>query len=55
MLPIFILVFYSSKAEEYLQLDGVISKKPVQLKKKCCDKYIKKGKRCKRCPCLDLL
>jgi len=26
------------------------------LKKKCCDKYLKKGehKRCKRCPCFDM-
>tara|TARA_R110001583_G_scaffold15295_1_gene63067 strand:- start:105 stop:287 length:183 start_codon:yes stop_codon:yes gene_type:complete len=29
---------------------------PVELKTKCCDKYKKKAsKRCKKCPCFDLL
>lgn len=49
-----ILVFYSKKSEEYLRLDGVVAKKPRPLKEVCCEKY-KKGKRCKRCPCYDLL
>lgn len=49
-----VIVFYSNKSKDYLQMDGVISKKPVKLKTECCDKY-KKGKRCKRCPCFDLL
>jgi len=35
---------------------GSVTKKKG-LKEKCCDKYIKKGehKRCKRCPCFDML
>ena len=37
-----------------IQIDGVVAKKPTPLKKECCEKY-KKGKRCKRCPCFDLL
>lgn len=49
-----ILVFYSKKSEEYLRLEGVVAKKPKPLKETCCEKY-KKGKRCKRCPCFDLL
>jgi hypothetical protein len=48
-----VIVFYSNKSKDYLKLDGVISKKPVELKSVCCEKY-KKGKRCKRCPCFDL-
>lgn len=49
-----ILVFYSKKSEDYLRLEGVVAKKPIPLKATCCEKY-KKGKRCKRCPCFDLL
>ncbi|TQI72018.1 hypothetical protein JM79_2970 [Gramella sp. Hel_I_59] len=49
-----VLIFYSEKSVEYLQVDGVVAKKPKPLKSKCCDKY-KKGKRCKRCPSFDLL
>ena len=49
-----IIVFYSNKSKDYLQLDGVVAKKPKPLKTECCEKY-KKGKRCKRCPCSDLL
>lgn len=49
-----ILVFYSNKSKDYLQLDGVVAKEPKALKTECCEKY-KKGKRCKRCPCFDLL
>ncbi len=49
-----VLVFYSEKSKDYLQVEGVLAKKPKSLKKECCEKY-KKGKRCKRCPCFDLL
>ena len=50
-----ILIFYSKKSKDYLQLEGVVAKDPGKpLKEKCCEKY-KKGKRCKRCPCFDLL
>jgi hypothetical protein len=49
-----VIVFYSEKSRDYLQIDGVVSKKQVKLKTECCEKY-KKGKRCKRCPCFDLL
>ncbi len=49
-----VIVFYSNKSKDYLQLDGVVAKKPKPLKKECCEKY-KKGKRCKRCPWFDLL
>jgi hypothetical protein len=49
-----VIVFYSNKSKDYLQLDGVVAKKPKPLKKECCEKY-KKGNRCKRCPCFDLL
>lgn len=48
-----VLVFYSEKSKDYLQVEGVFAK-PKPLKKECCEKY-KKGKRCKRCPCFDLL
>ena len=48
-----VIVFYSEKSKDYLQIDGVVSKKPVKLKTECCEKYFK-GKRCKRCPCFDL-
>jgi hypothetical protein len=50
-----ILIFYSQRSIDFLQVDGVVSATSKPLKKKCCDKYIKKGKRCKRCPCDDLL
>ncbi|MCT8339476.1 hypothetical protein MG296_05390 [Flavobacteriaceae bacterium TK19130] len=35
---------------------GKKKKEKKGLKKKCCDKYLKKGehKRCKRCPCFDM-
>jgi hypothetical protein len=35
---------------------GKKKEKKKGLKKKCCEKYLKKGehKRCKRCPCFDL-
>lgn len=49
-----VIIFYSNKSKDYLKLDGVISKKPVELKAECCEKYLK-GKRCKRCPCFDLM
>ncbi|MAM17917.1 MAG: hypothetical protein CME35_02975 [Gramella sp.] len=49
-----VLVFYSEKSKDYLQVEGVFAKKTKPLKKECCEKY-KKGKRCKRCPCFDLL
>ncbi|QYA24421.1 hypothetical protein G3I01_02485 [Gramella sp. MT6] len=49
-----VIVFYSNKSKDYLRVDGVSAKKPKPLKKECCEKY-KKGKRCKRCPCFDLL
>lgn len=49
-----VIVFYSNKSRDYLRVDGVSAKKPKPLKKECCEKY-KKGKRCKRCPCFDLL
>lgn len=49
-----VIVFYSSKSKDYLKFEGVISKKPVELKSECCEKYLK-GKRCKRCPCFDLM
>ena len=49
-----VIVFYSDKSKDYLRVDGVYAKKPKPLKKECCEKY-KKGKRCKRCPCFDLL
>tara|TARA_B000000460_G_scaffold72531_1_gene50144 strand:- start:199 stop:366 length:168 start_codon:yes stop_codon:yes gene_type:complete len=50
-----ILIFYSNHSKDFLRVDGVVPKKEVKLKKKCCEKYLKKGKRCKRCPCFDLL
>ncbi|TRO64298.1 hypothetical protein FGM01_12455 [Christiangramia sabulilitoris] len=49
-----VIVFYSDKSKDYLMIEGISPKKPKPLKKECCDKY-KKGKRCKRCPCFDLL
>lgn len=49
-----VIVFYSEKSRDYLQIDGVVSEAPVKLKTECCEKY-KKGKRCKRCPCFDLI
>ncbi|QED39142.1 hypothetical protein FK178_14030 [Antarcticibacterium arcticum] len=49
-----VLIFYSKKSKDYLLLDGVVSKESKALKSECCEKY-KKGKRCKRCPCFDLL
>lgn len=49
-----VLIFYSKESKDYLLLDGVVSKEPKDLKSECCEKY-KKGKRCKRCPCFDLL
>lgn len=49
-----VIVFYSNKSKDYLRVDGVYAKKDKPLKKECCEKY-KKGKRCKRCPCFDLL
>tara|TARA_R110002012_G_scaffold292130_1_gene487087 strand:+ start:328 stop:507 length:180 start_codon:yes stop_codon:yes gene_type:complete len=49
-----VIVFYSNKSKDYLKIDGVVAKNPKPLKKECCEKY-KKGKRCKRCPCFDLL
>ncbi len=49
-----VIVFYSNKSKDYLRVEGVYAKKPKPLKKECCEKY-KKGKRCKRCPCFDLL
>jgi len=49
-----IIVFYSEKSKDYLRMEGVYAKKPKPLKKECCEKY-KMGKRCKRCPCFDLL
>ena len=49
-----VIVFYSKKSKDYLRMDGVVAEKPVKLKDECCEKY-KKGKRCKRCPCFDLL
>ena len=49
-----IIVFYSNKSKDYLKVDGDSAKMPKGLKKECCEKY-KKGKRCKRCPCFDLL
>lgn len=48
-----VLIFYSKNSSDYLKYDGVVPKKPLQLKETCCEKY-KKGKRCKRCPCFDL-
>lgn len=56
MMPVFvtIIVFYSDKSKDFLRVEGVLPKKNIQLKKKCCEKY-KKGKRCKRCPCFDLM
>lgn len=49
-----VIIFYSNKSKDYLKLDGVISKEAVELKAECCEKYLK-GKRCKRCPCFDLM
>lgn len=49
-----VLVFYSKKSKDYLRMDGVMAKEPKPLKTECCEKF-KKGKRCKRCPCFDLL
>lgn len=49
-----VLVFYSNKSKDYLRMDGVVAKKPKALKSECCEKF-KKGNRCKRCPCFDLL
>ena len=54
MISFNILVFYSKKSKDYLQLEGIVAEKPQALKTECCEKY-KKGKRCKRCPCFDLL
>tara|TARA_Y100001968_G_C18697578_1_gene409783 strand:- start:301 stop:468 length:168 start_codon:yes stop_codon:yes gene_type:complete len=50
-----ILIFYSDQSKGILRAEDVLPKKDVKLKKKCCEKYLKKGKRCKRCPCFDLL
>ncbi len=53
--PLFaVLVFYSKKSKDYLRMEGVVAKQPKALKSECCEKY-KKGNRCKRCPCFDLL
>lgn len=49
-----VLIFYSKHSKDYLRLDGVVSKEIKTLKDECCEKYMK-GKRCKRCPCFDLL
>ncbi len=49
-----IIIFYSDKSKDFLRVDGVVPMKQLELKKKCCEKY-KKGKRCKRCPCFDLV
>ena len=49
-----VIIFYSKKSKDHLRIEGVVSKRLKPLKEKCCDKY-KKGKRCKRCPCFDLL
>lgn len=49
-----VIVFYEETTLEYLQKEVVVSEKPLKLKSECCEKY-KKGKRCKRCPCFDLL
>ncbi|CAL65117.1 hypothetical protein GFO_0128 [Christiangramia forsetii KT0803] len=51
---VYVIVFYSNKSKDYLRVDGIVAKKPKPLKVKCCEKY-KKGKRCKRCPCFDLI
>lgn len=50
-----ILIFYSNQSKDVLCAEGVLPKKEVKLKKQCSEKYLKKGKRCKRCPCFDLL
>lgn len=49
-----VIVFYEETTQDYLQVENVLTKKPLKLKSECCEKY-KKGKRCKRCPCFDLL
>ncbi|ADF50868.1 conserved hypothetical protein [Zunongwangia profunda SM-A87] len=49
-----IIIFYSEKSKDFLRVEGVVPKKQMKLKTKCCEKY-NKGKRCKRCPCFDLL
>lgn len=49
-----VLIFYSKHSKDYLRVEGVVSEKIKPLKDECCEKY-KKGKRCKRCPCFDLL
>ncbi|CAN5250256.1 hypothetical protein BH23BAC2_BH23BAC2_23780 [soil metagenome] len=50
----FVLIFYSKHSRDYLRVEGVVAKEIKPLKDECCEKY-KKGKRCKRCPCFDLL
>ena len=32
-----------------------MGKKKKKVKKKCCEKYLKSGKHCKKCPVLDQL
>ena len=49
-----ILIFYSERAEAFWMVENITGRSKKSLKKKCCEKY-KKGKRCKRCPCFDLL
>lgn len=49
-----VIVFYSEKQEEMVRLKRISTEAPVKLKTVCCEKY-KKGKRCKRCPCFDLI
>jgi hypothetical protein len=50
----YILIFYSNRSKDYLRMEGVVAKEVKPLKSECCEKY-QKGKRCKRCPCFDLL
>lgn len=49
-----VIVFYSEKCLEDISVKEIISSKTLKLKSECCEKY-KKGKRCKRCPCFDLI
>jgi len=43
------------KKERLKKIEGQ-EKKAIKVKSKCCDKYKKsEKKRCKRCPCFDLL
>lgn len=47
-----VIIFYEGAAD--FQVARPVPEKAVKLKSECCEKY-KKGKRCKRCPCFDLL